>query len=146
VLVPDHANPLFTRQKFGMGVAPIPVEELASMAKRPMDKASHGGVAMKQILFVFVLLSANAAFGQYIVNHIDNQPQPFQAPDHPAHASYSQMAVERPIVGGGGFSFGQGDRPASDFPQMAAVPLGDTARELRKQHTKVKKAHIVWEN
>jgi hypothetical protein len=29
---------------------------------------------------------------------------------------------------------------------MAAVPLGDTARELRKQHTKVKKAHIVWEN
>jgi hypothetical protein len=101
---------------------------------------------MKKILFVLLLLSANAAFGQYVINHVDSQPQIFSIPEHPAHASYAPMAGERSIVGGGTSYFGQGDRPASDFPQMASVPLGDMARELKKQHARVKKARIIWEN
>lgn len=101
---------------------------------------------MKKILFVLLLLSTSAAFGQYSVNHLESQPQIFSIPDHPAHASYAPMAGERSIVGGGSASYGQGDRPASDFPQMASVPLGDMARELKKQHARVKKARIIWEN
>lgn len=101
---------------------------------------------MKKILLVLCLLSTSTAFGQYFVNHLDSQPQVYQAPDHPAHASYAPIAQERGIVGGGGTTYAQGDRPASDFPQAAAVPLGDTARELEKQHALVKKARVVWEN
>ncbi|MGA3196632.1 MAG: hypothetical protein ABSD39_16665 [Terriglobales bacterium] len=101
---------------------------------------------MKKILFASLLFSASAAFGQYTVGHIDNQPNVFHPAEHPATAYYAPMAGERSIVGGGGTSYIQGDRPASDFPQMASVPLGDMARELKKQHLKAKKAHIVWEN
>jgi hypothetical protein len=101
---------------------------------------------MKRLLLTFLLLSASAAFGQFYGNHIDATPQPYHAPDHTAHASYATMTEEHGIVGGGGFTFGQGERPVSDFPQMAATPLGDTARELKKQHAQLKKSRMVWEN
>jgi hypothetical protein len=101
---------------------------------------------MKKILLIVCLLSTSAAFGQYFANHIDNQPQVYHAPDHPLHASYAPIADGRGIVGGGGVSFAQGERPVSDFPQMAALPLGDAARELKKQHAQLKKARFVWEN
>jgi len=101
---------------------------------------------MKKILLVLCLLSTSAAFGQYFANHVDAQPQVYRAPDHPSHAAYAPLAQGQGIVGGGGMTYGQGDRPASDFPQAATVPLGDTARELKKQHALVKKARVVWEN
>ena len=101
---------------------------------------------MKKILLVLCLLSTSAAFGQYFANHVDAQPQIYRAPDHPAYATYAPMAAERGIAAGGSISYAQGDRPASDFPQAATVPLGDTARELKKQHALVKKARVVWEN
>jgi hypothetical protein len=108
--------------------------------------ASPGGIAMKNILFVLLLLSASAAFGQYGARSIDSQPQIYHPPEHQATASYSRLAGERSIVGGGNTAYAQGDRPFSDFPQMASVPLGDMARELKKQHARVKKARIIWEN
>jgi hypothetical protein len=101
---------------------------------------------MKKLLFVLLLFSASAAFGQYSVNHLENQPNVFHPAEHPATAFYSHLAGERSIVGGGGTDYARGDRPASDFPQMAVVPLGDAARELKKQHAQVKKARIIWEN
>ncbi|MFZ3263429.1 MAG: hypothetical protein WA172_05480 [Terriglobales bacterium] len=101
---------------------------------------------MKKILLVVLLLSSSAAFGQYYANHLDNTPQVFQIPEHTAHASYGHMAGEQSIIGGGATSFAQGDRRASDFPQMAELPLGDAARELKKQHERVKKARVIWEN
>ncbi|MGA2004186.1 MAG: hypothetical protein ABSG70_12430 [Terriglobales bacterium] len=101
---------------------------------------------MKNILLVLLLFSTSAAFGQYIGNHVDSQVQVYHIPDHPAHASYSQIGDGSGIVGGGGMFFARGDRPASDFPQATAVPLGDSARELKKQHAQVKKARVIWEN
>jgi len=101
---------------------------------------------MKQVLLALCLLSSSAAFGQYYANHISSEPQIYQAPDHPAHASFSSMADERGIVGGGNTSYAQGDRPAWDFPQAAPVPLGDSARELKKQHALLKKSRYVWVN
>lgn len=101
---------------------------------------------MKRILLVLLLLSTSAAFGQYTAGHIDSQVQVYHIPDHPAHASYLSIGDGYGIVGGGTVTFGQGEHPASDFPQLAAVPLGDAARELKKQHAQVKKARFIWEN
>jgi hypothetical protein len=101
---------------------------------------------MKKILFVVCLLSTSAAFAQY-ANHLSSEPQIYQTPDHPAHASYAAGLDERGIVGGGGSTYAQGDRPAWDFPQAAPVPLGDSARELKKQHALLlKKSRYVWIN
>jgi hypothetical protein len=100
---------------------------------------------MKMTLLVFCLLATTAAFGQYS-GYISATPQPYHSPDHSAHASYSSMASEQSVVGGGAYTIGQGDRPASDFPQLAQIPLGDAARELKKQHEQVKKARVVWTN
>lgn len=102
---------------------------------------------MKKLFFLVVLLlSTSAAFGQYVANHIDSQVQVYNIPDHPAHASYAHISDGSSIVGGGAVSFGQGERPFSDFPQAAPVPLGDSARELKKQHARLKKARVIWEN
>jgi hypothetical protein len=56
------------------------------------------------------------------------------------------MAEEQSIVAGPSLTFAQGERRASDFPQAAQISLGDAARLLRKDHERVKKARIVWEN
>jgi hypothetical protein len=102
---------------------------------------------MKKILLMIVcLLLTSAAFGQYGASHFDSQPQVYHAPDHPLHAFYTALGQGQGIVGGGSVNFAQGDRPVSDFPQAAVLPLGDAARELKKQHAQVKKARFVWEN
>ena len=104
---------------------------------------------MKKILFVLCLLSATAAFAQYnngFVGHISSDPVIYQAPSHPAHASYSPMSQERSVLAGMSYTSAQGERPASDFPQVEAVSLGAFAREFRKQHAQVKKARFVWIN
>jgi hypothetical protein len=100
---------------------------------------------MKITLLVFCLLLTTAAFGQY-VNSINAQANPYHVPDHPAHASYAEIPTGQSVVGGGGYTLAQGDRPASDFPQTQQMSLGDAARELRKQHEQVKKARFVWTN
>ena len=101
---------------------------------------------MKTTLLVFCLLLTTAAFGQYWGGGISAQPQIYIPPDHPAHASFSSISDGTSFVGGGSYTIAQGDRPASDFPQLAQISLGDAARELRKQHEKVKKARVVWTN
>ena len=104
---------------------------------------------MKKILFVLCLLSATAAFAQYnngLAGHISADPVIYQAPNHPAQASYSPLSQERNILGGTSYNSAQGERPASDFPQAEAVSLGAFAREFRKQHAQVKKARVVWIN
>ncbi len=100
--------------------------------------------AMKMTLFVLCLFVATAAFGQY--NHINPQGYVYQPPDHPAHASYAPIATEQTVLGGSAYTLGQGERPASDFPQKPQVSLGDVARELRKQHEQVRKSSVVWTN
>ncbi len=100
---------------------------------------------MKITLLVLCLLLTTAAFGQY-GGYLSSQPNIYHAPDHPAHASYAEIPTGQSVVGGGGYTLAQGDRPASDFPQQAQISLGEAARELRKQHEQVKKARFVWTN
>jgi len=101
---------------------------------------------MKKILLVLALiLSAAAAFGQYGGGNNANGPQ-YWPSSHPAHASYAPIAQEQSLIASSGYTSAQGERPASDFPQPPQKPLGDIARELKKEHAQVKKARIVWEN
>jgi hypothetical protein len=108
-----------------------------------------GDAAMKTTLFLLCLLCTTAAFAQY-GGSISSQPQIYEAPSHPAHASYAPMAREQNNLGSSSFSFAQGERPASDFPHQATaaegVSLGAVARELRQQHAQLKKSRVVWVN
>lgn len=102
---------------------------------------------MKKVLLMAVcLILTNAAFGQYFSSRLDSQPQVYHVPEHPQHAGYTSLGQGVGIVGGGSVNFAQGERPVSDFPQAAAKPLGDAARELKKEHAALKKSRFVWEN
>ena len=99
---------------------------------------------MKKILFVLYLLSTTAALAQFAT--INPQPQVYQFPSHEEHASYTAISQGQSISGPSNFAVAQGERPVSDFPQVAAVPLGTAVRELRKEHAEVKKTRVVWIN
>ena len=103
---------------------------------------------MKKILFVLCLLSTTAAFAQYVggTSYISSEPQIYQAPSHPARATYSPMSQEQSVLASTSYLLAQGERPASDFPQEEAVSLGAAARELRQQHAQLKKSRVVWVN
>jgi hypothetical protein len=104
---------------------------------------------MKTTLFVFCLLLTTCAFAQYSAGPmvLNSQATVFEESGHPAHASFTAMANETSIVGGTGYSIGQGDRPFWDFPQRPEVSLGDTARELRKERAQLlKKSKVVYTN
>ncbi len=104
---------------------------------------------MKKTLFLLCLLcllSSAAAFAQLGASYISNEPQVYHSPSHPAHASYMPMSQEQNVLGGTNYFTGQGERPLSEFPQPAAVPLGTIARELRQEHAQLKKSRVVWVN
>jgi hypothetical protein len=99
------------------------------------------------VLSFFVFVLTTAAFAQYGGGgYISAEPQPYHAPDHPAHASFAPIRSEMSIYPGTSYLSAQGDRPASDFPQAASPSLGDMARELKKEHALLKKSTTVWVN
>jgi hypothetical protein len=104
---------------------------------------------MKKTLFVLFLLSTTAAFAQYYGGSaatISSQVQPYQPPSHPAQATYAPLSTERSVLGGTSYTSAQGERPASDFPQVEGISLGAYAREFRKQHALWRKSKVVWVN
>jgi hypothetical protein len=102
---------------------------------------------IKTTLFALCLFSATAAFAQYgAASYISNEPRAYDFVSHPAHAAYAPLSEERGIVGGTSYTSAQGERPFSDFPQAAPVPLGTYAREIKKQHAQLKKSPVVWIN
>ncbi|MGD0825653.1 MAG: hypothetical protein ABR908_13780 [Terriglobales bacterium] len=104
---------------------------------------------MKKIMFLLCVLSCTAAFAQsspYGASR-SSQPQVYEIQGNPAHASYAPLANEQSILASASYTTAQGERRASDFPQPEPAPLGDIARELKKQHAALlKKSHIVWVN
>ena len=103
---------------------------------------------MKTTLLVGMLLGASAAFGQSAAV-LSNVPQVLRMAEHPMHAEVTQMACERPLVGGGPntYTVAQGERPLWEFGPVSHPerPLGDVARDLRKEKQSAKKAEIVLE-
>jgi hypothetical protein len=73
--------------------------------------------------------------------------QSFQVSNHPEHASPQALATEQNLSGFGSVYVAQGERPLWEFaPATHSVPLGDTARTLKKEHADMKKARVVFEN
>jgi len=101
---------------------------------------------MKTAFLILCLLLTTAAFGQYVGASISSQPQPYQAPSHPQHATVQAMAAEQYVLAGTTYTSAQGELPTWELPQAPVESLGETARMLRKEHAKVKKARVVFEN
>jgi hypothetical protein len=103
---------------------------------------------MKTTFVVFFVLFATAAFAQ-TAPVLPSQVQMVVMPEHPQHAEQHDMAAERPLVGGGGYSYAQGERPLWEFGPVSPppVPLGDIARAYRKEKEQARapKAGVVFE-
>jgi hypothetical protein len=101
---------------------------------------------MKPTLFLLFILSSAMAFGQ--AGSISGSAQMLQMSGTPRHAEQHDMAMEAPLVGAraDNYTFAQGERPLWEFgPVSQPVPLGDVAREYRKQKMNAKKAEFVFE-
>ena len=102
---------------------------------------------MKITLFtLFILVAATSVFGQ-VGSLISSEAHMTVFPDHPQHAEQHAMANEHSLVGGGAYSYAQGERPLWEFGSSAPAltPLGDVARAARKEKLAVKKAEFVFE-
>ena len=98
----------------------------------------------KATLFMLCLLCATGALGQSVGGVLSSEPQVFRFPDHSLHASQQRMATEQNLLENSSYTIVQGERPLWEFaPAPHAVPLGDIARMLRKDHELVKKAEFV---
>ena len=100
---------------------------------------------MKTILFAAIILCAASVFGQATTGGAVHVQQ-LQITDNPQHAERMPMGVERPLVGAGAdtYSVASGERPLWEFgPVSTPVPLGDVAREFRKQKLTAKKAQVT---
>jgi hypothetical protein len=100
------------------------------------------------IVLVLVILAILGAHAQAQVGGSSVQPAygpTYQVADHPQHASQHDLRPEQSLLGGGGVTVAQGERPMSDFPTYKReTPLGDVARAYREEHAKAEKALIHW--
>ena len=98
---------------------------------------------MKTTLFALCLLCATAALGQSYPTMT-----PLQFGDHSYHASAQSLATPTDILGGSSVVIGHGEVPLADIPmpKIHETPLGDVAREVRKERLTAKKAQKVWES
>jgi hypothetical protein len=104
---------------------------------------------MKTTLFVLCLFGATTAFGQAVGvgSALSSQPVITEFVSHPEHAGSHAMGQEQNLREQAGYVYAQGERPLWDVVRASrALPLGDAARVLRKEHASAKKAQIVWEN
>jgi hypothetical protein len=101
---------------------------------------------MKKTLVMLCLLCGTQAFGQ-LATVMSSEPQHITVPSHEEHAMQRSMGDETSLLETSINVHGQGVRPLWELaPVHSEVPLGDTARMLKKQHDASKKADIVWNN
>jgi hypothetical protein len=101
---------------------------------------------MNKTILTLCLLCATHAFGQY-AGVISSESQKFEVPSHEQHAIQQDLGQEKSLLITGVTTHEHGMRPLWELaPVHVEVPLGDTARMLKKQHDVSKKADIVWEN
>jgi hypothetical protein len=102
---------------------------------------------MKTSLFALLLLCSSAALAQN-GTVLSNNPQPFTPPDDRAlHASEHDMGVEVSLFGTSKISYAKGEVPLAELASpVYHTPLGDIAREYRKEHAAVPKATKIAEN
>lgn len=105
---------------------------------------------MKITLLVLGLLCfAGAAFGQASAGGVGLSAEPvvYEFRSHAGHASQTEMGRHQDIMEQFNNVHAHGVRPLWEVATPAyVVPLGDSARMLRKEHLSAKKAEIVWNN
>lgn len=105
---------------------------------------------MKTCLLLFVVMvgAAVAASAQNIGPSISSsRPQMLTLSDNPQHASQVDLAPEHDLLEHGGSHSAHGERPLWEFmPEPVVTPLGDIAREYRKEHEAAQKAVLIWVN
>ena len=105
---------------------------------------------MKTTLLVLSFLCfAGAAFGQASVGGVGLSAEPvvYDFRSHAGHAAQQDMGRHQDIMGQYNNVQAHGVRPLWEVATPAyVVPLGDSARMLRKEHMAAKKAEIVWNN
>jgi hypothetical protein len=94
---------------------------------------------------------AAGAFGQVNMGTAMSAPVAgFQMPEHPQEASRLGMGVERDLLEVSQSTSSKGEMPLWEamemMPARYVIPLGDSAREIRKEHALAPKAVIVWNN
>jgi hypothetical protein len=98
---------------------------------------------MKTLLGSFVILCATSAFSQSVIS---GDIQPLRMSDHPQHASQRAMAQESSLFESSTYSYAKGEVPLAELGSpIYYVPLGDLAREARKEHANDRKAVRVFE-
>ena len=104
---------------------------------------------MKTLLVVSCLLLTTAAFGQAsaAVSTFSNEAHSISVPSHPQIASAQGMSTTQNLLGTAGYASAHGERPLWEVAtKKVEVPLGDIARDLRKEKSAAKKAVLVREN
>jgi hypothetical protein len=94
----------------------------------------------------FCLLCAGSALAQN-APVLSNTPQPLQMSDHAQHADEHSMRLETSLLGSGShYTYAQGEVPLAELGSpIYHTPLGDIARDLRKEHSTAPKAVKVLE-
>jgi hypothetical protein len=105
---------------------------------------------MKTALLIFCFLCTAAALGQSVGGFLNGPTMnaTVQMTGHSEHASVQPMAREQSLLEGStGVYTAHGERPLWEVapPDPPAVPLGDIARLLKKEHETAKKAQFVYE-
>lgn len=99
------------------------------------------------LLFAFCFVGATASFGQTAGAYLTNEPHFVEFASHSEHASQQSLAAEQSVMERSSVLSAQGQRPLWEVaPKAHVTPLGDIAREFRKEHETAKKAEIVWVN
>lgn len=108
---------------------------------------------MKSLLFVSVavcLFCVVRADGQSVGATLSSQPQVFHMADHSQRASQQPMGQGVNLMERSGSMSDHGEMPLweamQNAPSAPVTPLGDAARELRKEHAAAKKANVIWSN
>src|ERR1700678_2906310 len=103
---------------------------------------------MKTSIFVVLCMCffcATAAFAQQ-GTVLNPTVQPYQPPDHPQHASVQPMGQETSLLYTSSYSYAKGEVPLADLASpIYHTPLGDIAREYRKEHANAPKAVMTLE-
>jgi len=104
---------------------------------------------MKNLVFLFVVcaLCSVGAVGQVGGGTMNSQAHPLVMSGNPQHASQAAMSAEQSLIGRSTSISAHGERPLWEvMPEAPVVPLGDSARALKKEHAAAKKAVMIWSN
>jgi len=103
----------------------------------------------KSVIVVCFVLFAGAALAQSVGggSALSNEPQMLIMPSHQSQASEKAISSGKSLLTGSGSVSAKGERPLWEVaPNNVPVPLGDSARALKKEHAEARKAQVTWVN